>query len=365
MSELLYKIAITKIPGVGPKIARNLIGYCGGVRAVFQESTKALLKIPDVGRTTAAAIRNSKAAMQLAESELAFIEAHQIQPLFYLDKAYPQRLIHYPGSPIMLYYRGTADLNHYPTVAVVGTRTPTVNGIAFCERLIEDLKPYNPLIVSGLAYGVDVTAHRKSLEFGMQTVGVLGHGMDTVYPTQHRKIAAEMVNQGGLLTEYTSQTKLAREHFPQRNRIVAALSDAVVVVESAKGGGSIITANMAFEYNKDVFAVPGRVKDKKSQGCNWLIKTNKAHLLESAEDIAYIMRWEKNNASVGKQRELFVELDERERQVVDLLRELEQASIDRITYAAKMPTSEVASLMLNLEFKGIVKPVPGKCYVLV
>lgn len=364
MSELLYKIGITKIPKVGPVLARNLISYCGGVAAVFEASKKELLKVPNIGPQIAENIVRQD-VLKLAEKEILFNEKHDIQTLFYLDKDYPARLKHLHDSPITMYYRGSANLNHRRIVAIVGTRKPTVRGIAHCEEIMENLKAYDVITVSGLAYGIDATAHKKCLDIGIETVGVVGHGLKMIYPSQHRSLAEKMVHQGGLLTEYTSDTKVEREHFPMRNRIIAGICDALLVVETAQRGGSMISAHIANNYNKDVFAVPGRLQDKYSQGCNHLIKTHKAALLESAEDIAYVMQWEKNKQDKGIQRQLFVELNDKERFVVDMLKETEHVSIDSITYKAQLTSSEAAGLMLELEFKGVVKTLPGKRYVLI
>lgn len=364
MSELLYKIGITKIPKVGPVLARNLISYCGGVKAVFEASKKELLKIPNIGPQIAERVVRQD-VLKIAEKELLFNEKHGIQALFYLDKNYPSRLKHLHDSPVMLYYKGTANLNHRRIVGVVGTRKPTVRGVAYCEEIMEGLKAYDVITVSGLAYGIDATSHKKCLDLGIETVGVVGHGLKMIYPPQHRSLAEKMVHQGGLLTEYTSDTKVEREHFPMRNRIIAGVCDALIVVETAKRGGSMISAHIGNNYNKDVFAVPGRLNDKYSQGCNHLIKTHKAALLESADDIAYVMQWEKNKQDRGIQRQLFVELNEKERFIVDMLKETEHVSIDSITYKAQLSSSEAAGLMLELEFKGVVKTLPGKRYVLI
>lgn len=364
MENLLYKIALTKIPKVGAKTARTLVSYCGGVEAVFNTKKKELISIPGIGAQTAKYIIEQK-VLNAAEQEVKFIEKHQIQPLFFLDKEYPARLKHYNDSPIMLYYKGNADLNHGRVIAIVGTRKPTTRGLALCEELIEDLRSYNPLIISGLAYGVDITAHRKSLDIGLETVGVMGHGLNQVYPAQHRRTAGEMVDNGGLLTEYTHDIGIDPRHFPMRNRIIAGLCDALVVVETANSGGSMISANIANGYNKDVFAFPGRVNDKFSEGCNKLIKSHKAALMESAEDIAYVMRWEKSDAQRAIQKQLFVELSEREQKVVTLLRTSDNVSIDKIVYEYHFSTSEVATILLELELKGLVKPQPGNRFVLV
>jgi len=364
MNDQLYQIALTKIPKVGAVTAKNLISYCGGVEAVFRAKKSTLLKIPGIGEGLAQNILQQK-VLHEAEAELLFLEKNNIRAFFYLDADYPQRLRHYPDSPIMMYYKGTADLNHPRIISIVGTRKPSVHGIAFCEELVSDLAPYNPIIISGLAYGIDITAHKACLECGLPTIGVMASGLQFVYPLAHRRVAEQMTERGGLLTEYPSDVEPDSRFFPMRNRIVAGLCDAVVVIETARKGGSMITAKYANNYNKDVFAVPGRVRDNHSKGCNLLIKSHQAALLESAEDIAYVMRWEKTEGETSVQRQLFVELSAEEKVIVDLLRGTEEMSIDRLIYESKLHGSAIASLMLNLEFKGVVKTLPGKRYVLV
>jgi len=363
MDDLLYQIALTQAPLVGAVTARNLVSYCGSARGVFQASKKELLKIPGIGERTVQAILQ-KDYFEAAEAEIRFIERHNIQPLFYLDKNYPERLRHFPDSPVMLYCKGDVDLNAPRTVGIVGTRQPTVHGISVCEELVESLADYQVLIVSGLALGIDATAHRKSLETGQPTLGVLGHGLSQIYPYRHKQLAGQMIEQGGgILSELGHQSGPEREHFPMRNRIIAGISDAVVVVESGISGGSIITAKMANGYNKDVFAVPGRLNDKMSLGCNHLIKTNQAHLLESVADLAYIMRWEESSQGRNIQPQLFVELSEQEQLIVNLLHERSELGIDALTFEAGIAHSEMASLLLNLEFKGVIRSLPGKRYV--
>lgn len=364
MNELLYKIGLTRIPNVGPVTARQLVAYCGSPRAVFEARKKELVKIPGIGDHTANCIREKK-ALEMAERECEFIEKHAVQPIFYLDKAFPERLANLPDAPIMLYYRGTADLNHPRTVAIVGTRKPSPYGLKACEELVDGLRTYGVQIISGLAYGIDVCAHRQCLHANIPTIGVLGHGLGRIYPAQHRQVAEKMSRQGGLLTEYTSQTTPEREHFPMRNRIVAGLCDVLIVVETARKGGSMITAHLANDYHKDVFAFPGRTKDTYAQGCNLLIKSHRAALIEEAKDIAYVMRWEELDKSQPKQTELFVELTEEEKLIVNLLREHEGISIDRLTFSTRMKGSTLASLLLNLEFKGMIKTLPGKRYTLI
>lgn len=364
MDDLLYQIALTQAPLVGAVTARNLVSYCGSAQGVFEATKKELLKIPGIGERTVEALLQ-KDYFEAAEAEIRFIERHEIQPLFYLDKKYPERLRHFPDSPVMLYCKGNVDLNPPRTVGIVGTRQPSVHGISVCEELVESLADYQVLIVSGLALGIDATAHRKALETGQPTLGVLGHGLSQIYPYRHKHLAGQMIEQGGgILSELGHQAGPEREHFPMRNRIIAGLSDAVIVVETALQGGSVITVNFANEYNKDVFAVPGRLKDKFSQGCNHLIKTHKAALIETAADVAYTMRWTEAASKKGVQQELFVELSEQEKTVVALLGKNEMMSIDQLTFEVRVTNSEMATLLLELEFKGMVATLPGKRYVL-
>ncbi|KXK38798.1 MAG: DNA-processing protein DprA [Saprospiraceae bacterium] len=356
-------IALTMTPMVGPVTAKTLISYCGGIEAVFEESKNNLLKIPGAGPIL---VNNfdPHAMIPWAEKELEQIDKNNIQVLTYLDKNYPRRLNNYDNAPLVLYYKGNCDLNHYRTVGVVGTRKPSQYGITMCERIVEGLSGYNVLLVSGLAFGIDATAHRKSIECGIPTLGVMGNGMDRIYPAEHRSLANKMMNAGGLITEFARGTLPDRENFPMRNRIIAAISDAVIVVESKRKGGSIITAELANDYNKDVFAVPGMVTDEISEGCNSLIKQNKAHLIESAADIAYIMRWEEIDSSRSVQGQLFVDLSEDETLLIDLIRDNREISIDALTGKTGFTPSKSASILLELEFKGLIRTLPGKKYIL-
>ena len=363
MEDLFYKIALTMLPSVGAVTAKTLVSYCGSPQAVFEERQKNLEKIPGIGPGLASSIVNHQ-VFGTAERELKFVNQFNIKVLFYLDKEYPSRLKNYIDAPAILYYRGNADLNPYRTVAIIGTRKPTPRGVSLTERLLDGLKNYKITSISGLAFGIDVACHRKSLELGIPTLGVLGHGLQKIYPAQHYDVASKMMENGGLLTEYWSFKKPDREHFPMRNRIVAGLCDALIVVESAKKGGSMITVKFANEYNKDVFAVPGRVGEENYKGCNLLIKSHRAALIESVEDLAYVMRWDEIDAQKNIQRQMFNEFSEREKIIVNLLRESEELGVDSIAYKCGLANSELAGLLLNLEFKGVIRAVPGNRYVL-
>lgn len=363
--QLIYKIGITLIPGIGDVTAKKLIAYCGGVEAVFKEKIKALLKVPGIGQTLAETIVNNK-VLSRAEKEIKFIEKYKITPLFFLDTDYPERLKHAEDGPVMLYYKGTGSFNVPKVVAIVGTRTATEYGKKICRNLVEGLAPLNVLVVSGLAYGIDICAHRVALEMGLTTVGVIGHGLDMLYPQTHRTIAEKMIKNGGLLTDFVSESQFIPENFPKRNRIVAGLCDAVIVVEAAKKGGALITADIANSYNRDVFAFPGRVGDHYSEGCNNFIKTNRAALIQSVDDLIYIMGWEerKEKRKQSIQKQLFVDLSAEEKSVVEFLGNEGTMSVDMISSNVNLPASKVAAVLLNLEFLGIIRCMPGKIYQL-
>ncbi len=363
-NKLLYQIAITQIPLVGAITAKTLISYCGSAEAVFNENKKALLKIPGIGRKIVESI-DSKHIFSIAEKELAFIIKNDIKAFFYTEKNYPARLKHIHNAPILLYFKGNADLNAPRIIGIVGTRKPTQRGKLTCQSIIEDLIPYQPLIISGLAYGIDATAHNYCCSKNLPNLGVMANGLDSVYPAVHNRLASQMLENGGLLTEYLSNTKPDREHFPMRNRIIAGMCDAIIVIETARRGGSMITAEMGNQYNKDVFAVPGRLQDEHSQGCNHLIKTHKAALIESGEDVAYIMRWEALDEKKAIQQTLFAELSENEQQIINLLKKHDQIGVDTLCAIMSKPPSEMASLLLGLEFQGLISSLPGKRYILI
>ena len=363
-NDWLYRIGLTLIPGIGDVLAKNLVAYCGSPEAVFKEKKARLRKIPGIGQVLTDMVSNAD-VLNYAEEEMKFIEAHKIIPLFYTDAVYPKRLKNCHDSPVVLYYKGAADLNAQKVLSVVGTRNVTPYGKKVCEELIADLASHDVMVVSGLAYGIDVCAHRACLQHGLLTIGVLAHGLDRLYPLAHRNIAKKMLEQGGLLTEFTSRTNPDAENFPKRNRIVAGMSDATVVIESGKKGGSLITADIANSYNRDVFAYPGRTDDNYSEGCNRLIKSNKAALVENARDILYMMGWEeKEKEKPVPQRTMFIELSPDEEKIVNVLREKESIHIDDLCYRAGFSMSKILSMLLGLEFSGVIRSLPGKLYQL-
>lgn len=365
MDDLLYKIALTLIPGVGSVNGKSLVAYCGGVKAVFMEKKRSLLKIPGIGEQTVNAITNHN-VFERAEEELSFIGKNKIQPLFYLDKEYPVRLKQCHDSPLMLFYKGNADLNVPKIVALVGTRNATEYGRDMCRKIIEGLVEHNVLIVSGLAYGIDTWSHKAALDNKLETVGVLGHGLDRIYPYANRSLAEKMTENGGLICEYMSNTLPDRENFPMRNRIIAGMSDAVIVIEAGDTGGALITAEIANSYNRDVFAVPGRIGDLHSEGCNKLIKINKAALIQSARDISYLLNWDTGKLQKNTiQRQLFVNLSPDEELIVSVLKEKGDLDIDTLLLESRLLPSKAATILLNMEFEGIIRCLPGKIYRLI
>ncbi|MEO8412813.1 MAG: DNA-processing protein DprA [Ginsengibacter sp.] len=361
-TELQYRIALTLVPNIGDIHAKALTNHFGNAAAIFSARKKELEALEGIGTVRANSIKNFQ-GFQRAEEEILFIEKYKITPLFLTDKNYPQRLLNCYDSPAMLYYKGTVDLNQAKIIAIVGTRNNNEYGKNICEKFVEDLAGEEVVIVSGLAFGIDSIAHKAAIKNQTKTVGVLAHGLDMVYPSQNKGLAKQMITSGGLLTEFRSLAKPDRQNFPARNRIVAGISDAVIVVESGIKGGSLITAELGNSYNKDVFAYPGRVNDTKSEGCNFLIKNNKAGLITCADDVLENMGWKKKKeTSVNRQRELFIELTADEKIVISLLQEQGTVHIDELFIKSKLSSSAVAAALLMMEMQGIVASLPGKMY---
>lgn len=366
--ELRNRLALHFMPGIGPVLARALISYCGSVENIFNKKKSHLERIPGIGRSRVKLIQK-KDLFEKAEQEIRFMQKNNITPIFYLDNEYPLRLKNCEDAPLMLFYKGTMNLNSERMVAIVGTRFITSYGKHQTEKLINDLMKYKVVIVSGLAYGVDVMAHRCAMQNNIPTLGIVAHGLDRIYPAENRVTADKMITNGGILTEYPSRTKPDRENFPARNRIVAGICDAVVVIESAEKGGALITADLANDYNRDVFAVPGRATDNFSSGCNRLIMNNKAMLIENGDHIAEIMNWtmdEKKEKQKRKtQLELFSQLNEEEKILFDLLQANGELSIDSLAFQSSLPMSKVSSTLLTLEFAGLLRVLPGKRFELI
>ncbi|QIX59850.1 DNA-protecting protein DprA [Hymenobacter sp. BT18] len=365
---LLHEVALTLFPGVGPQLTRQLMSYGGSARNVLHLLPGKLLKIPGVGPATVAVLTGKErmAALQQAEASVRKAEKEGIQLLFYTSKQFPARLKHIPDAPVLLYYQGTADLNQPKTLALVGTRQATDYGREQTERLVRGVASHRPLIVSGLAYGIDIAAHRAALQEGLDTVGVMATGLDVIYPHAHRKTAEKMLSQGGLLTEFPFGTPPDKYNFPARNRIIAGLADGTVVVEAAKKGGALITADLAQGYDRDVLAVPGPLGSAASEGCHELIKTNKAALYSEPADIEQVLNWDLALHLTGKPQAptTFDPLDFTDEEF-GLLTVLQQAPnreehLDSLAWKAQQPVHQVASLLLGLEFRGLVKALPGK-----
>lgn len=364
-SELLYQLSLTLVPNIGPVQARILIEQMGTASAVFSAKESHLKKIEGIGERKAKSIKSFHQFKE-AEKEIRFMEQYGIRPLFLTDKEYPRRLLNCYDAPTLLYYKGNADLNHTKIVAIIGTRHHTEYGRQLTDTFIHELASQQMLIVSGLAFGIDALAHKASLKYKLPTIGVLAHGLDQVYPQQHTLLARDMTNQlGGLLTEFRSQTNPDKHNFPNRNRIVAGMSDAVVIIETGIKGGSMITAELANGYNKDVFAFPGRTTDPKSEGCNQLIRNNKAILLTEAKELIGIMNWgEQQKAASPRQRTIFVELTENEKKIIAILAEKTSTHIDELNLKSGLSSSAVAAAILNLELQNVIVSLPGKLYQL-
>ena len=360
--KLLYSIALTKIKGIGPRTARSIINHTDSLEDFFSYSKKDLMQIPGIRESIASAICN-KSYMEACEKELAFIEKHRIQALWIEADNYPNRLRQCDDAPLLLYYKGTSDLNAAKVISIVGTRHATAYGQRLCEDFIEQLRGDNDiLIVSGLAYGIDAHAHRLALKNHIPTVAVLGHGLDRIYPASHRDLASRMLDQGGLLTEFSSNTLPERTNFPMRNRIIAGIADVTIVVEAAIKGGALITAEMANGYNRDVCAFPGSIYDKSSDGTNYLIKTNRAHMIRHAEDLAYLMNWEIRKETTSRQLQLPFKLDKEQEAVFNLINEAKQLGIDQLIERLKWPPSKLALVLLELEMQSLIHALPGKIY---
>ena len=360
-------LALTFIPGVGPKLSKNLISYCGGIEGVFAANKARLEKVPGIGEILADTILLHDTFEQ-ADKELEYIERNEISVVAHFESEYPQRFKKCVDSPLILFSKGTMRVNIPRMIGIVGTRKATAYGKEMCIKLITDLASRGITVISGMAYGIDICAHNAALKNNLQTIGVLAHGLDRLYPSAHKASAVKMLDNGGLISEYPSGTNPDRENFVQRNRIIAGMSDAVIVVESGEKGGALFTAAFASNYNHDVFAIPGRANDPMSRGCNKLIKTNIAALLETAEDLCENMGWnDEVRPKKGSQPKIpFVDLTDDEKVIYDFINEsADGLDIDSLTIKSNIPGRKVAGILLQMEFAGIVKSLPGKIYQIV
>ena len=367
-NQLLHILALQHTPKIGATTAKKLIAHCGNAEAVFREKKSSLLKIDGIGTITLEGLFDS-IHFEEAEKELQFIRSNNIGYSYFTDLDYPERLKHCIDGPLLLFRKGKINIENKPIISIVGTRKITTGGIAFCEKLVEELSSYNPVIVSGFAYGTDITAHKAALKNNLQTIGCLAHGLNQIYPKTHKKYVANVEKHGGFFTDFWSSDSFDRKNFLKRNRIIAGLSEATIVIESAEKGGSLVTADIANSYNRDVFAVPGRTTDSQSVGCNNLIKANQAHLLSNPLDVPYLLNWQLPSIDSGikkiVQQKLFVALEPDEKMVCNYLKASGKQPLDGIAVNCNLPTYKLVSILLNMELKGVVRPLPGKLFELI
>lgn len=360
--ELYHRIALGFVQGIGAKLSAILIEHFGSAQQVLSATIKQLTAVEGMGALKAKACKDQEIFVR-AEQELVFIEQKNITVLMRGHDHYPQRLMHCNDAPQVLYYKGTADLNAAKTVAIIGTRKNTEYGQRLCHDLVEGLaKEKDLVVISGLAHGIDTIAHKASLKNNVATVGVLAHGLNTIYPVANKNLAKEMVQCGGLLTEFPSDSGVDKGNFPARNRIVAGLSDVTVVVESDIRGGALITAYMANSYNREVAAFPGRAYDNKSSGTNMLIRKNLASLITSPDDLLDMMNWQKSKKQKAVSTQLLIHLTEDERGIMNLLQQKDTVHSDELLHSTGMNSSILASALLQLEMQGVIKALPGKHY---
>ena len=361
-NELIAVLRLQNIRNVGDVIAKKLIRHCGSASAIFTDKLQNLLKIDGIGSYTLRGLHDIK-HLEAAKTEYTYILKRNIRYSYFLDDDYPSYLKYCIDSPILLFMRGSFELKHRKIISVVGTRKITSYGTAFCERFIEEIAPLNPVIVSGFAYGVDICVQRTANKYGLQTIGCLAHGLNQMYPKVHAKYAPDIEKNGGFVTDFWSNSNPDRENFLKRNRIIAGMAEATIVIESAEKGGSLVTADIAGSYNRDVFAVPGRAGDKYSLGCNNLIKQQKAHMLTSAADLVYLLNWEvEEKKSNVIQKQLFVDLDTTEKSIYSYLQKEGKQLLDSIALECKLPIFTTSSTLLNMEMKGVIRPLPGKLF---
>ncbi|MFD0963156.1 DNA-processing protein DprA [Pseudofulvibacter geojedonensis] len=358
--NLISILALQKASLIGDLTAKKLINHCGSAEAIFKEKSTHLLKINGIGQAHINSLKN-KTIFNLAEDELKFIKKNNLKYWYYKNIDYPNKLKHCIDAPILLFYSGNINLNSPKIISVVGTRNLTNNGKYFCEKLIEELSLVNPIIISGFAYGTDICAQKSAIKNNLQTIGCLAHGLNQIYPKVHKKYVKQVEANGGFVTDFWSIDEPERNNFLKRNRIIAGLSEATIVIESAKKGGSLVTADIANSYNREVFAVPGRANDELSEGCNNLIKHQKAQLITCAADIIYHLNWSvETTAKKVIQPQLFVELSDIENTVFSFLSQQEKTHLDAISIACKLPIYQLSSTLLNLELKGLIRALPGK-----
>jgi DNA processing protein len=361
--DLKYVLALIQLKGIGDATARKLIEYYDSAENVFNK----ILEKSERIKWSEKIIRTIQLGpnWNLVDEELDYLDKNDIQGIAITDKNYPRRLKFCSDAPVILYVRGNLSLNHPKVLAVVGTRRATLQGKKITTQIIEKLSGQDVLIISGLAFGIDIVAHQAAIKSNLPTIGVVAHGMDRIYPSEHMGIANSMEQNGGIISEFKIGTKPDRENFPKRNRIVAGMADAVLVIESQKKGGSMITADLGFGYGRDVFAIPGRPGDKQSEGCNYLIRNNKAALVESAKDIMYVMNWEEVIRPKEIQKQLFVDLTKEEEKLLMILKDHKKMPLDELCFSAGISISNASISILTMELNGLIRTLPGKTIELV
>jgi len=361
-NQLYHHLLLSLVPQVGDVHISILLEHFQDPQTIFKAKRRELESLNGIGSIRANAIKSCDQQVRV-EKELNFIQKNGIKVLVKGSDEYPQKMQHFQDAPHVLYYKGSVDVNHSKIVSVIGTRSPTAYGKETVVELINDLQQLDVLVVSGLAYGIDTIVHKEALKKDLATIGVLGHGLDQIYPQANRGLAVEMLQHGGLITEFMSKTKPDKQNFPLRNRIVSGIADAIIVIESGEKGGSLITANMANAYNKDVFAFSGRSIDTQSIGCNELIKTQRAQLINNGKDFLRFMNWEsKPKKSTIFQSVIFPELNIEEKLILEQLSKNDSLSIDQISSIAGLKPSQASCHLLSLEMKGLVRALPGKFY---
>lgn len=363
-NQKLYEVAIGLIPGVGNMLTKQLISYCGSPKEVFLKSKTGLKNIPNIGESVAQQIVNSD-VLRLAEQELLKAEKQGVNILFYTNNDYPSRLKLLADAPTLLYIKGNVDLNNPKSVGIVGTREATAYGKEITENIVKELVSQNTLIVSGLAYGIDIAAHKAACKYNLPTVGVMASGIDIIYPAAHKNTASDIQNNGGLLTENKFGTIPDAPRFPARNRIIAGLADVLIVVEAAEKGGALITAEIANTYNKDVFAVPGRINDKYSLGCLKLINNHKAHIFTSVAYMVSYLNWDQSKQHTKIIVKPDPQLEGEELVVFDMMKHSGEIILDELAWKTQLNVNRLSSVLLSLEFAGIVKAMPGKKFKLI
>jgi DNA processing protein len=358
---MLYKIALCMLQGISCRNLKLLMEACGDAEFLFKERKRILEKMPGI-RPEVLLLLSNKKILEDAERELLFLEKHSIRPLWYEDSSYPTLLKHCEDAPLILFSKGNVSINTKKCLSIVGTRKATSYGIGMCEALISGLcqRGHHPLIISGLAYGIDICAHRAALKNGLDTVAVLGHSLREIYPSEHRETAKDIISHGALITEFHSLDQGGKSNFVRRNRIIAGISEATLVIESGVKGGSLITAELALSYHREVFCVPGRCTDRMSKGCNQFIRNQKAALVESPEDLEYYLGWSPDSILKDPvQLHFFSESSESERSILALFQEHNTMNVNELSVKSGKTVSQILNLLLEMELKGLVETIPG------